>query len=508
MNYQPISVVWEITMGCNMRCKHCGSSCEDALIGELTTEEAMVACDQLKEVGVEHVTLSGGEPTTRKDWHLIAEKLSSLGIKPTMITNGWLMTDDLIDKAIEAKVTNVGISIDGVEETHDQIRKKGSFQRSMDALRRMKNKGLLSSVVTSINKENLNQLPAIFEILKKEGVKSWQVQMALPMGNFREHEKEMLIEPKDVDQVIDFAYEHYQEGIQIHFGDCIGYYNLKSGEVRKSYTKEGYSHYWQGCTAGKFSFGLLHNGDIIGCTSVRRDDLVEGNIREKSIGEIWEDPDNFAWSRTQAKEKLGGLCQKCAYGDYCLGGCPNTRLCIHDDFQAANEYCSYALAVEEEKEKIGGFDNPNDMVAMVQQLIVEGNYQLAESLLSDNMKTMGLEANIDLLNIQGFLHFMLGNFKLSKRVNEKVMELEPLNLYGMKGLGLSTYRCGEVEKGLKILEECIAKTDANFMDPYYDLAILYLEEEKTEDLKRVLKKARDLSELFYIDHEELYQHIS
>lgn len=58
------TAVWEITMGCNMRCKHCGSSCAEALPDELNTSEALEVCDQLKDLGLKVITLSGGEPTT------------------------------------------------------------------------------------------------------------------------------------------------------------------------------------------------------------------------------------------------------------------------------------------------------------------------------------------------------------------------------------------------------------------------------------------------------------
>ena len=62
MTYQPMTAVWEITMGCNMRCKHCGSSCENALPDELTTEEALDLADQIADLGLTWITLSGGEP--------------------------------------------------------------------------------------------------------------------------------------------------------------------------------------------------------------------------------------------------------------------------------------------------------------------------------------------------------------------------------------------------------------------------------------------------------------
>ena len=81
------TAVWEITMGCNMRCKHCGSSCAEALPDELNTSEALEVCDQLKDLGLKVITLSGGEPTTRSDWHIIAKRLVDNGIITSIITD-------------------------------------------------------------------------------------------------------------------------------------------------------------------------------------------------------------------------------------------------------------------------------------------------------------------------------------------------------------------------------------------------------------------------------------
>ena len=91
MKYQPITCVWEVTMGCNMRCGHCGSSCMEPLSDELTTEEALNLCGQIAELGLKWITLSGGEPLTRKDIPLLVKRLSSLGVTVNIITNGWLL---------------------------------------------------------------------------------------------------------------------------------------------------------------------------------------------------------------------------------------------------------------------------------------------------------------------------------------------------------------------------------------------------------------------------------
>lgn len=49
-------------------------------------------------MGVKFVTLTGGEPTTKKDWYVIAEKLSKAGIYTNIISNGWFVEDDLVEK--------------------------------------------------------------------------------------------------------------------------------------------------------------------------------------------------------------------------------------------------------------------------------------------------------------------------------------------------------------------------------------------------------------------------
>ena len=89
MDYKMLYAIIELTMKCNMRCMHCGSACKEALEDELTTEEMLNLCDDLANMGLKCVTLSGGEPTTRNDWHKIAKRCVKNNIYTNMITNGW-----------------------------------------------------------------------------------------------------------------------------------------------------------------------------------------------------------------------------------------------------------------------------------------------------------------------------------------------------------------------------------------------------------------------------------
>jgi radical SAM protein with 4Fe4S-binding SPASM domain len=501
MEYRPITAVWEITMGCNMRCKHCGSSCESPLQGELTTEEALKLCDDLGQLGFEWITLAGGEPTTRKDWNLIAKRLNENNIVPNMITNGWLLNEETIDKAIDAGINTIAISTDGLENTHDLIRKKGSFNKIISALDLLKNKNINYSIITTINSVNINELEELKSIFIEKGVMGWQLQLGLPMGNMSKN-SELVAKPSDVDIVIDFAHKAMLEDkIDIQLADCIGYFNIKEIEVRNHSSKTDV-YEWNGCGAGKYSLGILHNGDILGCTSVRNREFIEGNIKTKNIKEIWENPDSFSWNRKMKKEQLNGLCKKCKYGARCLGGCSNTRLTHGGSMYAENKFCSYNFALSKAKNQFDKIESIEELYSKAKKFIERGNLQLAEIALSKAIEK-GYQ-NEDILKLYGYTNFMLENYEDSKIANERLFSINPEDVYTNKGLGLCLAKLGEVDKGIEYLKKAIELTDESFLDPYYDLAVTLLENNRKQEAINIIKEARkkfksfeELSNKFY-----------
>lgn len=500
----PVTAVWEITMGCNMRCKHCGSSCREPLSGELNTEEALKLCDAIGELGLQWITLSGGEPTTRKDWPLIADRLSQNGVIPNIITNGWLFDEELLESAINAGIATIAFSIDGLQETHDFMRRPGSYEKIMQALELCQNKNINVAPITTINKKNLNELEGLKQELIIRGVKSWQVQMGFPMGNLADH-RHIVIEPEGIDTVIDFAYQCMQEGsIEVMLGDCVGYYNLKEIEIFKKRTGGSYSR--QGCTAGKYTFGILHNGDILGCTSIRDQEFIEGNIKQTSLKNIWENPASFSWNRNMKKEKLGGFCGKCRFGDTCLGGCANSKLTTGGSIYAENQYCSYNHNL---KNRIKLFiDKPTEeLMAMGRNFAQKGYAQLAENTLDIALQRNETKNDTDLLNLYGYVNFRLGNYQTALEANEKVLQMEPHHVYALKGKGLCLVRMDNIEEGIKNLEKAVALTDDTFMDPYLDLAIILSENGRQDDAIAVIEAGRKKSLSFIEQSQALYRQL-
>lgn len=413
MRYQPITCVWEVTMGCNMRCGHCGSSCATPLPDELTTDEALNLCEQIAGLGLKWVTLSGGEPLTRKDITQLVQRLSQSGVSVNIITNGWLMDRSMAEKLKKSGIATVAISIDGTKKTHDMVRKKDAFQHAEKSFQVLKELGIQTGAVTTITNQNIHALGKIKEELIRMGVNTWQVQLGLPMGNLKER-PDWLLEPEKVRDIIDFCYDTAKEGrIKIYPADCIGYYTKKEMEIKKISYRTDMVSMWDGCNAGVRGFGILHNGDILGCTSIRDRSYIEGNIRERSLRDIWEDENSFSWRRTIKKEQLEGDCKTCVYGSKCLGGCPNTRLTMNGSIYSENKYCAYNLKLKDMKKKQKKETEVQKLFERSDALIRQGVYQEASIILSRLLELQ--PKNKEALSAKAYAEYMCGNYESGKR---------------------------------------------------------------------------------------------
>ncbi len=467
MRYQPITCVWEVTMGCNMRCKHCGSSCSEPLPDELTTEQALNLCDQIADLGVKWITLSGGEPLTRKDIPLLVKRLNSNGVDVNIITNGWLLDENLIKELKKSGIATVAISIDGTEAIHDSIRRPDSYSQSRRAFSILKENGIKTGAITTISKQNMDILEDMKTELLSMGVDSWQVQLGLPMGNLKER-PDWLLEPEQMDDVIEFCYKTAKEGkMRIYPADCIGYCTKKEIEIKQISFGTNNVKLWDGCNAGVRGFGILQNGDILGCTSIRSEEYIEGNILKRSLRDIWEDENTFLWRRNITKSQLSGECGKCVYGSKCLGGCPNTRLTMAGSIYGENEYCSYNVSLKKLMVKYANEKDFELLYALSQGMIKERKYQEA---------TYALERVIELRSdfkeaylAKGYCDYMCGNYEECQRVNEKALEIDPDNAYALKGYAIAIYKMGNKAEGLKQIRRAADLTGWKDMDIINDL---------------------------------------
>lgn len=346
--YRPRFVVWELTLRCNMRCAHCGSSAGGMRENELSPEEALDMADQLGALRCERLTLLGGEPLIREDWEAITARLQKNGVRVNIITNGWMTADkSVVQRIKDAGLTTFAISIDGFEESHDKLRKReGSFERIRQSYQHANEiGGLKLAAVTTITRLVMDDLEKIYQFLLENGVSLWQLQVCTPQGRM-ERGDPVLATPEDLRTVCDFIVAKKAEGkMRLDPSDNLGYYGPWELEEGFRSTQWGQVGFWNGCQAGCQVMGIDANGDIKGCLSMPSEpQYIEGNIREQSLEEIWNKKGGFAYNREFKLDMLEGYCAECEYRGLCRAGCVSHAFCTTD--KRDNPTCLHRLYAE------------------------------------------------------------------------------------------------------------------------------------------------------------------
>jgi hypothetical protein len=196
--HRPIYAVWEITLACDLACRHCGSRAGKERPDELSTAEALDLVEQLADLGTKEVTLIGGEAYLRDDWLDLVRAIRARGMEVTMTSGGRGLTPERVAEALEAGLQGASISLDGDEATHDRLRGvTGSYRSAIGAMTALRDRNMRVSCNTQINRLSIPHLPAILEQIAAIGVHSWQVQLTVPMGRAAD-EPEVLVQPYDL----------------------------------------------------------------------------------------------------------------------------------------------------------------------------------------------------------------------------------------------------------------------------------------------------------------------
>lgn len=315
--------VWEITLACNLRCSHCGATAGRARPDELTPAEAQDLARDLAALPCLEVTLMGGELFLRCDWLAIARRLRREGVELVLFTNGLLLdpeakgAGDRLAQVRDLAPRAVGVSLDGATaEVHDGQRGlPGALERAWRAIDGLGEAGIPVSAVTTLTRRNLYQLPALARRLAGRGIR-WQVQVATGNGGRMDPAQQLT------------PLEFFWAGAWLSLARCkydwtllpaagshdMGHHSARLGSV----LPPGCA--WEGCTAGLDTLGIQSNGGVKGCLSLP-DGFLEGNVRQRPIGELWHDPDAFPLNRHFRTEMLGGDCARCPHGETCRGGC-------------------------------------------------------------------------------------------------------------------------------------------------------------------------------------------
>jgi radical SAM protein with 4Fe4S-binding SPASM domain len=344
--WRPIYCVWEITLRCDLACRHCGSRAGRARPDELTRAEALDVVDQMADLGVMEVTIIGGEAYLRDDWTAIAAHIVRRGMTCTMTTGGRGLDAARARAVKDAGITHVSVSVDGLRETHDMLRAvEGSHASALSAIASLQDVGVPVTANTQIGKANLGELDALFDLLADAGVRQWQVQLTAAMGRAAD-EPDLLLEPHQVLDVMAALARIKPRAdarhIRIWPGNNIGYFGPYEELLRGRLPAP------RSCAAGKATLGIEANGDVKGCPSLPTAPYVGGNLRDARLVDIWERSAELRFTRDRTAAELWGYCAGCYYADECRAGCSwtshvlfgkrgNNPLCHHRAIELLRE---------------------------------------------------------------------------------------------------------------------------------------------------------------------------
>ncbi len=342
----PMFCVWELTLACNLNCRHCGSRAGEARSDELDEHEVLRVADELAQLGCGRVSLMGGEPFLRRDWEAIVGRLVAGGVTVEMVTNGWMVDGAMARRMVDAGVHSVSVSIDGTAAVHDLLRDRiGSFERAMGAVHHAREAGMPVGVLTQVNQANIGDLERLYPLLLDAGVGGWQMQLSEALGRFGD-EEQWALQPGQLPELERIILKlSGLRGMWVYGADNIGYMSQNDPRMRETPTG---TFCWTGCQAGLRVLGIASDGAVRGCLSLPPE-FNEASVRQRSLAEIWGDPGLFQYNRNGAGQQLTGFCGECVYRKICRGGCTSLRQTSMGGL-GENRYCLFRLG----QEKSGG----------------------------------------------------------------------------------------------------------------------------------------------------------
>ena len=188
-----------LTRACNLKCSHCFARGGRPLPNELSFQEWTSTLDQLGKMGVLQVRVNGGEPFMHREIYDILHHLKNMRFRKLILTNGTMLNEKAVDTLVECGVTPT-ISLDGpTARIHDDFRgATGAFERTLRALKLLRDKGVIYGINTCVHSENIGKIEDMIQLAVKFGAARIGVLGLAEVGRLAVTKKNMISGPERV----------------------------------------------------------------------------------------------------------------------------------------------------------------------------------------------------------------------------------------------------------------------------------------------------------------------
>lgn len=337
----PENVYFSNTERCNLSCVYCYNAESRKRFGsfreEMTTAETITALDRFREFGASAVAFCGGEPMMRSDFLQIARYVKGRGLRVALVTNGTYITEKLAPVVAEL-FDMVWVSLDShIKEHHEALRGKGSFDRTMHAVRMLASydtkKLIVNSVVCNVNVESMPETHRFFT--EEIGIRQHRMGAFLPSKQLvRDKNGNPLESVLFNDKYRDFILE---AGLKLELGtEELPELTLdkKDGQIMKKAPRRNQ------CGFASGDIHMVSNGDIYPCVMTYKSEFRAGNILREDIRKIYRESEVLKKCREVTVDSIKP-CSDCFVKYVCGGGCRGSAHDMYGDIKAYHkDLCS------------------------------------------------------------------------------------------------------------------------------------------------------------------------
>ncbi|MFA6096274.1 MAG: radical SAM/SPASM domain protein, ACGX system [Candidatus Paceibacterota bacterium] len=313
------SLQWHLTNKCDQRCKHCyvhngKEKTEEEEFGLVQCvsilDDFILFCRRINRTP--NLSLTGGDPLLYPDIWKFLKIAHEKNIPFSILGNPFHVNDEVCTKLHELGCTYYQMSLDGLEKTHDALRKPGSWKATMDALKILNRHGIRTVIMSTVSKINYREIPELIEIVVKNEVNTYAFARYCPTRS----DTKQNIGPEEYRRFLDKVWKTFQRfsksGTSFTLKDHLwtpylwekGLLNIKSNTDRKCIHG--------GCHLGTSHLTLLPEGTFFAC---RRFESPLGNARDDSFFNAFF---GKKMSRYRNMTEIEG-CNKCKLLQHCRG---------------------------------------------------------------------------------------------------------------------------------------------------------------------------------------------
>ncbi len=309
-------IQWHLTERCNLRCRHCyqGRRGDEEMTASEVKREIDGATRMFQAWEQEHgirvspsIHFTGGEPFLYEGLWDVMGYARAKGYGVALMTNGCLVTEEDANRVFDLGISDIQVSLEGPPNLHASIRGKGSFDAAAKGVGYLVAAGNKVSANVTLSRINVDKIEETTEIAREMGFHSIGFSRVVPCGRGKALIDQFLT-PRELKAAYERIVSLNSASFKVLSGDPL------AGTLSGINPPTGCSLTLSGCSAGFSGVTLTSDGSVMPC---RRIGLVAGNLKTKSLRQIWASS-KLLW-QLRRRASYTGKCGRCSHWPSCRG---------------------------------------------------------------------------------------------------------------------------------------------------------------------------------------------